>query len=72
MVEYRVRELDLSTRQAIACEMLQTVEERGWGRVSEQAQKYQVLRTLLYKIREQAQRVLASELAPSGLARLRL
>ena len=59
MAKYRVVELDLSTRQAIALEMLQSVKERGWGRVTELARKHGVSRMLLYMIRDQARNALA-------------
>ena len=64
MAKYRVVELDLSTRQAIALEMLQSVKERGWGRVTELARKHGVSRMLLYMIRDQARNALAEWLAP--------
>jgi hypothetical protein len=65
MAKYRVPELDLSTRQAIAMEMLQDVKERGWGRVTELAEKHQVSRTLLYQIRDLASAALTEALAPN-------
>jgi hypothetical protein len=65
MAKYRVPELDLSTRQAIAMEMLQDVKERGWGRVTELAGKHQVSRTLLYQIRDRASAALTEALAPN-------
>ena len=64
MIQYRVPELDLSTRLAIACEMMREAKERGWGRVSELARSYNVSRTLLYKLRDQAWSALERELAP--------
>lgn len=64
MAQYRVPELDLSTRIEIGSEMLQDVQERGWGRVTELAQMHNVSRTLLYKIRNQVQDALTSVLSP--------
>lgn len=66
MAQYRVSELDLSTRMAIGLEMLQDVGERGWGRVTELARIHNVSRTLLYKIRGQVQEALTRELSPKS------
>lgn len=64
MSKYRVSELDLSTRLKIAHEMLQNVQERGWGRVSELARTHKVSRTLLYKLRNQVRSAVEREVAP--------
>ena len=53
MAEYRVPELDLSTRIGIGLEMLLDIPDREWGRVTDLAQEYGVSRMLLYKIRNQ-------------------
>lgn len=55
MGQYRVSGLDLSTRTALALEMLKPIPEREWGWARETADRYGVSRTLLYKIRDRAQ-----------------
>jgi len=54
MIQYRIPELDLSTRITVALEMLKPIPERPWGWVTEFAQTHAVSRTLLYKIRDRA------------------
>jgi len=38
MPEYRIAELELSTRCMLGLEMLRPIPERGWGRATELAQ----------------------------------
>ena len=66
MAEYRVPELDLSTRINIGLEMLQSTEQREWGRVTELAQTHGVSRTLLYRIRDQMKAAIIESLAPTA------
>ena len=47
MLEYRRKDLDLSTRIFLGIEMLSPVEVRGWGRASELAEAYGISRSLL-------------------------
>lgn len=54
MTEYRIPELDLSTRITVALEMLKPIPERRWGWVAEFARTHAVSRTLLYEIRDRA------------------
>ncbi len=66
MAKYRVPELDLSTRIEIGLEMLQSTEQREWGRVTELAQTHGVSRTLLYRIRDQMKAAISESLAPTA------
>lgn len=63
MVEYRIPELDLSTRITLAAEMLMPRPQRPWGRVTELARNHAVSRTSLYGIRDQAFQALTESLA---------
>jgi len=54
MPQYRLPELDLSTRVTVALEMLRPIPERRWGWVTQVTQTYPVSRTLLYNLRDQA------------------
>lgn len=54
MAQYRIVELDLSTRVQITAEMVLSAQERGWGRASQLAQQYGVSRALLYEWRDKA------------------
>ena len=69
MLEYRRKDLDLSTRIAIGLEMILPAEMRGWGRVSELARKYGISRSLLYKIRDRVQGALEAALQPRKVGR---
>lgn len=64
MADYRLSELDLSTRIRIALEMLEPIPERRWGRATELAEIYDVSRTFLYDLRKQALEVLIEGLSP--------
>jgi len=66
MRQYRIPELDLSTRVKIGLEMLEDIPERNWGRVTELAQAYGVSRTLLYQIRNQVKEAVENSLAPKA------
>jgi hypothetical protein len=47
MLEYRRKDLDLSTRIYLGIEMLFPAEVRGWGLASELAREYGISRSLL-------------------------
>ena len=64
MADYRLPEVDLSTRIMIALEMLQPIPVRKWGRATELKQTYAVSRTFLYDLRKRALDVLIEGLAP--------
>ena len=64
MADYRLPEVDLSTRIMIALEMLQPIPQRKWGRATELKQTYGVSRTFLYDLRKKALDVLVEGLAP--------
>jgi hypothetical protein len=64
MPQYRIPELDLSTRCELGLEMLCPIPERPWGRATELAETYCISRSLLYRIRDRAQEALTSALAP--------
>jgi hypothetical protein len=64
MADYRLSELDLSTRIKIALEMLKPIPERRWGRATELAEIYDVSRTFLYNLRKRAHDVLIEGLLP--------
>jgi len=69
MLEYRRKDLDLSTRIALGIEMLFPAEVRGWGRVSELAREYGISRSLLYQFRDRAQAALEAALKPRPVGR---
>jgi hypothetical protein len=64
MAHYRLPELDLSTRIALAIEMLQPIPERDWGRATELARTHSISRQLLYQIRDRASESLIASLMP--------
>ena len=64
MPQYSRPDIDLSTRTALAIEMLTPIPERPWGWVTQMAQTCGVSRTLLYKIRDHAREALSAALAP--------
>jgi hypothetical protein len=64
MAQYRLPELDLSTRMQITVEMVLSAQERGWGRASQLAQQYGVSRALLYEWRDKAVQSLQEILQP--------
>ncbi|MFQ5488194.1 MAG: hypothetical protein ACE5ET_07115 [Gammaproteobacteria bacterium] len=69
MLEYRRRDIDLSTRIALGLEMLLPVQERGWGRATELAQQYGLSRTWLYKLGARAKAALEAGLQPGQAGR---
>lgn len=69
MLEYRRKDLDLSTRIALGLEMLEPVEERGWGRASELAREHGISRNLLYQIKDRVQKALETALRPGQVGR---
>ncbi len=64
MANYRVPDLDLSTRLLLAVEMLMPIPQRRWGRATELARTYKISRTLLYRLRHRAQAALLAALEP--------
>ena len=64
MADYRIPELDLSTRFQLAVEMLLPIPLRKWGRASQLSQTFGISRTLLYKMRDQAKDGLLEALTP--------
>jgi len=64
MANYRLPELDLSTRVQLAVEMLVPIPQRQWGRATELARTYGISRTLLYRLRDRAKEALLAALAP--------
>lgn len=69
MLEYRRKDLDLSTRIAIGVEMLSPAEVRGWGRASELAEEYDISRSLLYQIKDCVKEALEAALKPKPVGR---
>jgi hypothetical protein len=65
MSQYRVEELDLSTRIEIGLKMMMNSTERGWGWVTEMAAKYGVSRQTFYDLRDEAQAALERALKPN-------
>lgn len=69
MTEYRIPELDLSTRITVALEMLKPIPERPWGWVAEFARTHDISRTLLYEIRDRARQGLIAGLTAGQAGR---
>jgi hypothetical protein len=69
MLEYRRKDLDLSTRIAIGIEMMYPAETRGWGRASELVQEYDISRSLLYQIKDRVKDALEAALKPKPVGR---
>ena len=69
MLEYRRKDLDLSTRILLGLEMLYPAEVRGWGRASELAQEYGISRSLLYQFKDRVQEALEAALQPRKVGR---
>jgi len=69
MLEYRRKDLDLSTRIFLGIEMLSPVEVRGWGRASELAEAYGISRSLLYQIKDRVKEALEAALKPRPVGR---
>ena len=65
MSQYRVEELDLSTRIEMGTKMLMKSSERGWGWVTAMAAQYGVSRQTFYDLRDAAQAALESALQPN-------
>jgi hypothetical protein len=64
MTYYRLQDLDLSTRVTLVIKMLQPIPEREWGWVTEMTRTYNVSRTFLYDLRDQAREILIEGLRP--------
>ncbi len=69
MLEYRRKDLDLSTRIFLGVEMLYPAEVRGWGRASELAREYGISRSMLYQIKDRVQEALEGALKPKAVGR---
>jgi len=69
MLEYRRKDLDLSTRIFLGIEMLSPAELRGWGRASELAEAYGISRSLLYQIKDRVKEALEAALKPKPVGR---
>jgi hypothetical protein len=69
MLEYRRKDLDLSTRIYLGIEMLFPAEVRGWGRASELAREYEISRSLLYQIKDRVREALETALKPRPVGR---
>jgi hypothetical protein len=69
MLEYRRKDLDLSTRIFLGIEMLYPAEVRGWGRASELAEMHGISRSMLYQIKDRVQAALAAALKPRPVGR---
>jgi hypothetical protein len=69
MLEYRRKDLDLSTRIFLGVEMLYPAEVRGWGRASELAEEYGISRSLLYQIKDRVFEALEAALKPKAVGR---
>ncbi len=69
MLEYRRKDLDLSTRIFLGVEMLYPAEVRGWGRASELAREYGISRSMLYEIKDRVQEALEGALKPKAVGR---
>jgi len=64
MAQYRIAELDLSTRCELGLEMFRSIPERPWGRATELARKHNISRTLLYRLRDRVRAAALEALAP--------
>ena len=69
MAKYQVPEIDLSTRLEIVTEMMRPAQERGWGRVTELAQRHGLSRTWLYQLKAKAEAALTACLQPQAVGR---
>jgi len=69
MLEYRRKDLDLSTRIALGVEMLVPAEVRGWGKARELAREYDISRSLLYRFKDRVQAALEAALKPQPVGR---
>jgi len=69
MLEYRRKDLDLSTRIFLGVEMLYPAEVRGWGRASELAAEYGISRSLLYQFKDRVFEALEVALKPKPVGR---
>ncbi len=64
MSDYRIPELDLSTRMELGLEMLRPIPEREWGHATYLADTYNISRTMLYELRDRAREGLIASLTP--------
>lgn len=64
MAQYRISEIDLSTRIVLATEMIMPIPLRPWGRAKELADTHGVSRRFLYELRQAALAGLLQALAP--------
>jgi hypothetical protein len=64
MPQYRVEEIDVSTRIEIGLKMVMGSADRGWGWVTERAAAYGVSRQTFYDIRDEVRAVLEQAVKP--------
>ncbi len=64
MTHFYIPELDLSTRIALGLKMLRPIPEREWGRATELVEQYNISRTLLYQLRDRAEKTLYQACIP--------
>jgi hypothetical protein len=69
MLEYRRKDLDLSTRIEIGLEMLRPAQERGWGRASELAREHNISRGFLYVLKDRIKQALEKAMRPRQVGR---
>lgn len=66
MTQYRVEELDVSTRIEIGLKMVMSSADRGWGWVTEMAAAYGVSRQTFYDVRDDVRAVLEQAVKPQA------
>jgi hypothetical protein len=66
MTQYRVEQLDVSTRIEIGLKMVMSSAERGWGWVTEMAAAYGVSRQTFYDVRDDVRAVLEQAVKPQA------
>ena len=66
MTQYRVEQLDVSTRVEIGLKMVMSSAERGWGWVTEMAAAYGVSRQTFYDVRDDVRAVLEHAVKPQA------
>lgn len=69
MLQYRRKDLDLSTRIEIGLEMLDPAQERGWGRTSELAREHDISRGFVYVLRGRVKKALEKAMRTRQIGR---
>lgn len=64
MSKYRTETMDLATRMQVGAHLILPAQQRGWGLVTDYAERFGVSRQTLYRIRNQTQEALAAALSP--------